>query len=335
MRRALGTALVVAAGAALLGGCGDGSPAAPRPAAPATSSSPAERRATTSAPPTSPESSPATTAARPLAERLCSGGEPSQLATVSDPALTEVSGLAASARQPGVLWAISDSGAPAELVAIDLDGRALATVAVQGAENVDWEDLALLPREVGPDQLVIADVGDNARARSSVALYLVPEPDVGGGETVAVAERWDLVWPDGPQDSEALVADPETGELLLFSKHLLGGSTVVRVPSTAGPRTTAELEVVGELETGLGEAVTAADVSRDGSAVAVRTYISLLVFDRAPGTTVADALAGRPCRADAPPERQGETVTWLADGRGVATVSEGGDQPLWLVPLAP
>lgn len=270
-----------------------------------------------------------------LAERLCAGGEPSPLGDVTDPALVEVSGLVASADQPGVLWAVADSGSAAELVAIGLDGQVLASVVVEGAENVDWEDLALRRAPSGTDHLVLSDTGDNDGVRPTVALVVVPEPDLAAGASTVSAERWELTWPDGPRDAEAVVADPLTGELFLLSKHLLGGSEVVRVPAGAGPGATTTLEAVGALETGIGEAVTAADISSDGRAVVLRTYLSVLVFDRPEGTSVAEALDAEPCQAQAPPERQGESLAVLADQRGLVTVAEGGDQPLWMVPAAP
>lgn len=72
-----------------------------------------------------------------------------------------------------------------------------------------------------------------------------------------------------------------------------------------------------------GQLVTGGDVSPDGSLVALRTYGQVLVWDRAPGQSVADALAGRACQAPAPAELQGEALAFTPDGRGYATLSEG------------
>lgn len=314
--------------AALLAGCRDGVDAT-RPAATVALTS-------TEAPPTT--ATPGASPSRRLAERLCASAGPEQVGTVTDPALVEVSGLVASARQPGVLWAIADSGSAAQLVALGLDGEVVATVAVDGPDegwpgNVDWEDLALVPGGAG-DQLVVADTGDNGEARDHVALVVVPEPDLAAGGASVAAERWELAWPDGPRDAEALAADPRTGELLLFSKQLLGGTEVVRVPASAGPDGRVTLEPVGALDTGPGGAVTGAAVAADGSAIVLRTYLSLLAFDRPVGAGLVGALAGEPCRPPAPVEPQGESVAWLGDGR-VMTVSEGGDQPLWALTPAP
>jgi hypothetical protein len=58
----------------------------------------------------------------------------------------ESSGLAASARVPGLLWTLDDGGAAPDLLAVAADdGRVLGRVRVAGATNVDWEALAAGP----------------------------------------------------------------------------------------------------------------------------------------------------------------------------------------------
>ncbi len=281
---------------------------------------------------------PTTTPAVSFASRLCDGGAPRRLGQVDDPALAEASGLVASHANPGVLWAIADSGSPARLVAIDLTGATVATVDVSGAENVDWEDIALLR---GPDRLVVADTGDNDGVRDTVALVVVPEPDLTGASPDAPlaleagADRLELAWPDGARDAEAVLTDPIRGDIVVLSKHLLGGSEVMAVPADAAVGQVSTLAQVGELRTGLGEAVTGGDVSADGSTVVLRTYLSVLVFDRPSGSTLAQALTGTPCEARAPAEGQGEALALLADGTGAVTLSEGSGEPLWLVPAGP
>ena len=98
-------------------------------------------------------------------------------------------------------------------------------------------------------------------------------------------------------------------------------------PSFAG--TQAEDNIIGDLMMGL------TTDAPDGSAIVLRTYLSVLVFERPEGTSVVEALEARPCRAPSPDERQGESLTVLPDASGFVTASEGGDQPLWLVAARP
>src|SRR5438309_1605081 len=60
--------------------------------------------------------------------------------------LTEASGVAASRNNPGVLWTHNDSGHPAQIYALDTQGRLLGTYAVPG--NTDNEDIAIGPGPV-------------------------------------------------------------------------------------------------------------------------------------------------------------------------------------------
>ena len=81
--------------------------------------------------------------------------------TFAHPLLDESSGVAASRRQPGVLWTMNDSGNDAWIFATDTMGRDHGALAVADARNRDWEAIALGP--CGTQEcLYIADTGDNA-----------------------------------------------------------------------------------------------------------------------------------------------------------------------------
>ena len=114
----------------------------------------------------------------PLVASTPSHAETVPIAVLADSAVTESSGLAASRRQPGLLWTHNDSGGGPIVFATDERGTALGRFAVPGAENIDWEDLAIGPGVDGNDALFIADIGDNARSREELVVWQVPEPDV-------------------------------------------------------------------------------------------------------------------------------------------------------------
>ncbi len=72
------------------------------------------------------------------------------------------------------------------------------------------------------------DIGDNNEDRPSVDLYRVPvRQPLGDGEVQA--DRYRLVYPDGPHDAEAVLVHPTTGRIYLVSKGILGG-TVYAAP---------------------------------------------------------------------------------------------------------
>ena len=132
----------------------------------------------------------------------------------------------------------------------------------------------------GSGTIYAADIGDNALARTEIQLYRVAEPAVpttGPAVTEALGgvETLHLTYPDGPHDAETFMIDPSTGDLVVVTKLLTGGT--VGVYRAAGPLaagSTTQLTKVADLTypSGLANAVTGGDVAADGSAVVIRTY---------------------------------------------------------------
>jgi hypothetical protein len=245
---------------------------------------------------------------------------------VTATAATELSGLVLSRTQPRVLWTHNDSGDHARVLAVTTTGRLLADVAVTGAENVDWEDIAIGPAPGRGDALYVADTGDNLARRREVVVYRVPEPRVGGGgpRASAPAARLALRYPTGAQDAEALLVDPSSGALVVVTKSF-GGDAGVYVAARAAAGATTVLRRRGRLSLGFGEAVTAGDVSADGRTIVLRTYDRAFVWTRRGREPLATALRRRPCtaREHLLVEGQGEALALTRDGGAFYTVPEG------------
>jgi hypothetical protein len=280
---------------------------------------------------------------------LCSRfGEPEVGGTVTEPRLIELSGLAASRDHAGVLWAHNDSGGEAELYAMAEDGTALGAYPIAGITPEDWEDVAVGPRPVGSGSaLYIGDIGDSSAGRSSVEVHLVSEPlgtPVAPGEPLSDVETVELRHPDGAADAEALLVDPRTGDLVIVTKSLVGASQVLTAPAGAlRPGAPVTMRVAGPLRVPLppdpgpgfpGTMVTAGDVAPDGSIALLRTYRSVLAFERAEGDTLAEALLGEPCFAPQAEEAQGEAIAFTADGSAYVTASEGAGARLHRIEIA-
>ena len=89
--------------------------------------------------------------------------------------LAELSGLAASRRNPGVVWAHND-GSRDRVYAFATNGEHLATFEIN--ENIeDLEDIIIGP---GPlphfDYIYAGDIGDNDSERANFVVYRMPEP---------------------------------------------------------------------------------------------------------------------------------------------------------------
>ena len=259
----------------------------------------------------------------------------SNVGPLDDPELKELSGITASTRNPGILWVHNDSGDSARIFALAADGSTVGTYALDGATAIDWEDIARGPGpEADTSYLYVGDIGDNAAARDDVVVYRVAEPKVvgdAGAVTLDDVAALHLQYPDGAHDAESLLVDPQTGELFIVAKVLSGGAVgIYRAPANSAADSTTTLERVGtmSLPGGLQNAVTAADISPDGSKVAVRTYGAVLLWDRKAGEPIATVLGRSPCRGPIPLEIQGEAIGFQADNGGYVTVSEGANPTL-------
>ncbi len=264
-------------------------------------------------------------------------------AAVRDGSHTEISGLAASHRDPGLLWYHEDSGHPALLYATDTSGRDRGTFALAGVPNEDWEDLAVGPCPEGEPActcLYIADIGDNDLARGGGVVWRIPEPepiDAGGRTQVGPVDAVWFTFPDGePHDAETLLVDPDTGALLLVTKehpariYAFPGEPPVAAPQDAP----LVLEAGGTLDleaAGAGALKpTGGVVSPAGIRAVLRTDEDLLLF-----TGIGSrAFGADPDVLPVPPEGQGEAVAFLPDGQTMLLVSEGADPHLWSVTCA-
>lgn len=251
---------------------------------------------------------------------------------------SEISGLAASRRNPGVLWVHDDSGAGAVLHAIDADGT-LRQRYVLGVTPVDFEDICLGP---GPnpnvEYLYIGDVGDNGSNRSYVTLLRIEEPLVPatpGAEIPLSHEAFALTYAGGPRNCESVLVDWATGTPYLLEKSDQGGDAYeVPLPLQAAwtPMSPGMMTPVTTTRP-LPPNVTAADAARDGAYVVFRTYSQAYVLP-ALGTGLGSAFAETACPFEAPLFGQYEALGLGADGLSIYTTTEQTlGQPATGVPL--
>ena len=262
------------------------------------------------------------------ADRSCPRwSAPVAAGTIGTGSLDEASGLAASARDAGVLWTHNDDG-DGVLFGLSSEGAVLGTLQLSGVDPVDWESVATSTAR-GLPEIIVGDIGDNDALRESIALWVTAEPEtVSGALQSSLVERVTVTLPDRPMDAEAMVVDPATGRLLLFTRGS-DRSLVYAVDWSGGGQTVAEQVTELDLNAppfdSLG-AIRAADVAPDGSVV-LRLTRGAVWF---PGSGSAlDALASAACPVPAPEEADGEGVAMA--GTDLYFVGEGIEPTLWVV----
>lgn len=296
--------------------------------------------AVTTAPPTVPEQDSTTTEAAPSPARCPRFSDGGRVGQVNDADIAEISGIAASRSNPGILWVHEDSGNPADLIGLRPDGSVAGTYRLAGVTARDWEDIAVGP---GPDPagsyVYVGDIGDNKSDQATFHVVRVPEPKVDTAR--AATSRTELAgavtltgrYPDGPHDAETLLSDPRTGDLFVLTKSERGRSGVYRWAAPQSPNDTVTVEAVATLDVNrldgaIDRRLTAGDISPDGSEVLLRTYTNAWLWKRGAGESVPDALAGLPCPVPLQLERQGEAIGWDAAGDAYYSTTEGTAAPI-------
>jgi hypothetical protein len=201
----------------------------------------------------------------PFLVAAASGSSPSGEGTAfrfADPEIVESSGLAALAgtASDGLVVTTNDSGDSGRVFTVDEATGSTVGVTSWTSEPTDVE--ALAPAD--PGHVWVGDIGDNQAARQSVEVLRVP---VGRGDIRATPETYELVYPDGARDAEALLRHPVTGQLFVVTKGVFAG-TVYAAPVPLRADRPNRLVEVGEAP-GI---VTDATFLPGGGGVVMRTY---------------------------------------------------------------
>lgn len=249
--------------------------------------------------------------------------------------LDEISGVAASRQNPGVLWVHND-GSTRNLFALNSNGNLLATYEFR-RQLKDLEDVAIGPGPVpGSDYLYGGDIGDNDEDRSNIRIFRALEPSVSASppnnplESSFTEESIiTLEYPDGKHDAEALMVDPWTGDLFIATK----GNSVSRIYRTTQAEldsgTKVTLTFVRQVPF---DSVSGGDISPDGLEITLRREEAGALWHRSGGQSIGDAFAGGALLLPVigtPTEPNGEAVAFHPLGLGYFTISEGQNQPVY------
>lgn len=254
------------------------------------------------------------------------------------PELKELSGIAASRRHPGILWAHNDSGNAFVLYALrEKDGTIAARFPVRGGTARDPEDIAVGPCAAGEKRscIYVADIGDNGHKRKQVTIFKVPEPDTLAERPLA-AQPLHFTYAEGPRNAEAILVDPRTARIFVVSKILSSLGDVFRVDGLGGRNGGTAVRVrrirpAKEFDSYL----TSAAVHPDGTRVLLRTYGRIWEL-RAPGARAfEDVLDATPVEVPSAAQPQGEAITYTADGMAYVFGSESADSPIFRVGCTP
>lgn len=252
-------------------------------------------------------------------------GVPTAIGAITGLPTIELSGLAASHTLPDLLWTHGDRGGAAELYSVSaINAAPHGTLRLADASATDWEDVATAPCAAG-HCIYIADTGDNDLDRTSVALYELVEPTTAPIGTIDVPyTRYDIAYPDGPHNVEAVFVDPRDGRAYAITKTTDARASVYQLPRITGAVGLAQ-PVAALTIPGADPRVTAADLAIDDCSLRllVRTYGALYELRAAPSATIASLLTAALAPMPVATEPHGEAVAYATDARAYYSTSEG------------
>jgi hypothetical protein len=261
--------------------------------------------------------------------------------TIQSPYVDEASGLAASRKNPYVLWTHKDKGDSARIFAMNMDGTHLGIYYLSGATNRDWEDIAVGPGPVdGIHYIYVGDIGDNDAEFSSIKVYRVPEPQVDSEQapvtvTLTGVESIILRYPDGSHNAETLMVDPVTKDIYIITKKDTY-PRVYRAPYPHSTTATITMEYKCELSwlyVNKGDWASGGDISPAGTEIIVRNYHTASIWQRPAGSNLWEAFDGIECSMTMLYEEQCEAACFVSGfACGFMTTSEGSYQPLYYYP---
>jgi len=266
--------------------------------------------------------------------------EPKITGRIKSKDIVESSGLAGSKCQAGVFWTHNDSGDAAQIFAIDAAGNDLGTWKVNGAENRDWEDIAAFKDTSGQCFLYIGEIGNNEGKRDRTLIYRVKEPTIAGGVSSSgknplpteKAESLSIDFPGIRPNSEALLVHPGTGDIYIVTKNLEPPASVFKITPRFGETAAVKAKKLGEITVPaiLGGLLTGGDISADGRRLVLCDYVAGYELVLPDGAVNFDYIWNqKPVKFDIGDRRDGEAVTYSADGSSVFAISEGKNQPIF------
>ena len=226
--------------------------------------------------------------------------------------IDEISGIADSKINPGYIWGQEDSGNPPMLQLIRHDGTVIKSVFLKGITNRDWEDMALCN-----GQVYIAETGDNNALHTEYGIYHFPEP-LQTVDTVYQINRVAFTYADGSHDCEAIIVDPEAGEIYLFTKQD-NPSRIYKLSPPFGIINCAAF--VGIMPY---SGIVSVTLSDNANEIIIKTYGRLYYYRHDPGSAIYSSLKEDPIIVPYVSEPQGEAVCFAANGSGYFTLSEQG-----------
>lgn len=249
-----------------------------------------------------------------------------QIGRITDAAMANASGIAASRAYPGMYWIEDDKSGNSDIYLVDSTGAEQAVFTVTGAAHRDWTDIGIGPGPLtGTNYIYIADIGDSKGNNPACYIYRVPEPStpLGSGAlnaSTAIADKITYQYPDGPRDAETILVDPASKDIYIVDKLVPSDSYFLPYPQSSDTvimvkKLIENMRVTdGPLRSG--------GIASDRREILMKSYNSIYLWKITPGQTILNALLTTPVAIPITPEVQGEAICYTPDDNEFWTTSK-------------
>ncbi|XP_046584220.1 uncharacterized protein LOC124291289 [Haliotis rubra] len=233
-----------------------------------------------------------------------------------------ISGLAASRRHVGFIYAVSDVATVNVVRVLNLEGQVVGNITISNAINVDWEDAAVgnCVFNTSTTCLYIMDAGDSTIPPANI-IYIVQEPAaITGMQSVTTDMMIDFNgWNNGDCCTETLFVDSDAN-MYFFSREPRGVNIgLYKLINNDGTWGTQRETVVTLPSTNTGP--DGADLSPSGEELLVLFHDTVYHFHVA-NNDVKAALTDAASLLPSVPDPSGTSIAWATDTCGYYTSTE-------------
>jgi len=246
-------------------------------------------------------------------------------------AIEEASGLAQGRVNLDCYYTHNDRGHSNIVYLYNSQAEQLGRFRLGMAWSIDYEDISNFTSQTGEHFLYVGDFGDNPLNRDWYEIHYFKEPEAPADKDFYVvlddvktikykylpSKEIEETYPN--YDCEAMFVEPETNHIYLFTKAATN-CLVYRINYPFLEDEQNEAEYLGKIKIN-GQKVTAADISKDGTKILIKTYETVFYWERDHSESIVDLLQTEPLRVPYVGEVQGEAICFTTDG-GYLTTSE-------------
>jgi hypothetical protein len=251
-----------------------------------------------------------------------------EIGIIRDEKLNEISGIAASTTKKNCFWVHNDSGDSARIFLINKNGKLKGTVSFN--ENVkDCEDIAVGIGKDNDSYVYLADIGDNAKWRGKVFIFVFKEKDLVKAISkshIDVYKKTTLEYEDGMFNAEALMIDNIDSLLYIVTKDKQSTFLYFAKLRDIFNRDKVVLNRIAQLSC---TNITAGDISKNGKEILLKNYDSIFYWKRNKAEPVFETLKRNAIIVSYKKEGQGEAICFDDKNAGFYTVSEDKFSPIY------